>query len=79
MSSVIIGLVSLIIGVLIGFVAVSFVVAVGVRYKSKKGEFALAFWDEEQKVWQVRGHYLSIGGRIHRTMKTNPEKVKYKY
>ncbi|QJT70603.1 UNVERIFIED_ASMBLY: hypothetical protein SD1_75 [Shigella phage 2019SD1] len=46
---------------------------------SQKGEFALAFWDEEQKVWQVRGHYLSIGGRIHSTMKTNPEKVKYKY
>lgn len=36
MSSVIIGLVALIIGVLIGFVAVSFVVAVGVRYKSKR-------------------------------------------
>ena len=47
MSSVIIGLVALIIGVLIGFVAVSFVVAVRVRYESKKGEFALAFWDED--------------------------------
>lgn len=79
MSTLLISVAALIFGVLIGVFVTAFIVAVGVRYKSQKQEFAVAFWDEDKKVWQVRGRYLSIGKKIYETMKSDPEKVKYKY
>ena len=46
---------------------------------AKNGKFASATWNNKMQRWDVRGHYLTIGGKIHQHLKNEEdEKVKYK-
>lgn len=49
------------------------------KFLSKNGKFASATWNNKMQRWDVRGHYLTIGGKIHQHLKNQEdEKVKYK-
>ncbi|QDH94230.1 hypothetical protein [Escherichia phage vB_EcoS_PHB17] len=51
-----------------GFVAAIVVLILlsrfALNYAVKKGWYASAIWNEKEKVWKVRGRYLSIAGKI---------------
>lgn len=47
---------------------------------AKNGKLASAVWNNKKQRWEVHGHYLTIGGKVHQHLKNQEnEKVKYKY
>jgi len=51
------------------------------NFAIKKGWFASAMWSEKEKVWKVRGKYLSVAAKIHAGIqeeyRTGNKTVKY--
>nr|DAG39739.1 MAG TPA: hypothetical protein [Caudoviricetes sp.] len=50
------------------------------KFLAKSGKYASATWDSKKQRWNVRGHYLAIGGKINQHLNNQEdEKVKYRY
>ena len=69
------------IGFVVGIVLLVIASSLATRYMVKKGHYSSAIWSEKDKVWKVRGKYLSIGGKIFHGIKeehaTGRKSVKY--
>lgn len=68
-------------GFLVAVVLLMVAGSLATKYALKKRWYASAIWSEKDKVWKVRGHYLSIGNKIFNGIKhehaTGEETVKY--
>ena len=59
----------MILGFVLGFItAIAMVMVAGgaaQKYAIKKGWYASAIWIEKEKLWKVRGRFISVASKIH--------------
>ena len=50
------------------------------KFLAERGKYASAVWNEKEERWEIRGNFLTIGGKIHRHIRNGEhKKVQYKY
>lgn len=73
-------IISVVAAFIAGFNAAAYLSRRLCKHLASKGKYASAYWDEKRQSWIVRGHYLTIGSKIHQHLRKREDgKVKYKY
>ena len=70
----------LLVGFCAGFHAAALAHRAICKHLAERGKYASAVWNEKEERWEIRGNFLTIGGKIHRHIRNGEhKKVQYKY